>query len=83
MKVRTRIGRNKLLSVQNFATKRLMKDLAQIKREPLPSISALPKEDDLFEWHCNILGPKDTPWEVCFFNEDMLVYNCCKLMIFL
>lgn len=70
-RIKTAIGRNKLASVQNFATKRLMRDLSQIKKEPLPGISALPLEHDLFTWHCNIMGPKDTPWEGGIFHIVM------------
>lgn len=72
LKIKTAIGRSKQQeSVQNFATKRLMRDLQQIKKEPLPGISALPLEHDLFTWHCNIMGPKDTVWQGGIFHIVM------------
>lgn len=33
-----------------FAKKRLLHDLKEIVRDPLPTVSALPLESNIFEW---------------------------------
>ena len=38
----------------NPATRRLSRDLEEVKRNPLPIISAAPVNDDLFRWHVNL-----------------------------
>jgi ubiquitin-protein ligase len=50
---------------QNFATRRLLKDLDQIKKETIPTVgvTACPLEHDLFLWHANIRGPEGTPYK--------------------
>lgn len=35
--------------------KRLLADLRELKESATPGISAIPLEDNLFEWHCNII----------------------------
>jgi len=46
------------------ALQRLQKDLEEVTRlqHELPSISALPLENDIFEWHCNLLGEHPGPY---------------------
>lgn len=36
---------------QKFAKKRLLHDLKEIVRNPLPTVSAIPLEQNLFEWY--------------------------------
>jgi len=43
-----------------FAHKRLLRDLAEVQREPSELVAAAPLEDNLFEWHANLrpsVGP--------------------------
>jgi ubiquitin-protein ligase len=39
------------------AIRTLMRDLKEIEKNPLPLVSALPLEDNMFIWHCNLKGP--------------------------
>lgn len=43
-----------------LARRRLLRDLAEVQREPSELVSALPLENDLFEWHAN-LRPSSGP----------------------
>jgi ubiquitin-protein ligase len=42
------------------ALKRLMRDLQELQRSPLPTVSAAPLEEDLFEWHGNLLATSES-----------------------
>lgn len=44
------------------AQRRLLADLRELERQPLPMVSARPLEHDLFTWHCNLMGPENTPY---------------------
>jgi len=72
-KKKTNIGKIHNLkneAVKQRATKRLMRDLLQIQKNPIQGISALPIENpsNIFIWHANIQGPKGTPWEKGIFH---------------
>ncbi|CAD8069540.1 unnamed protein product [Paramecium primaurelia] len=60
---------------QNFATKRLLKDLNIIEKESIPTVgvTARPLEHDLFVWHANIRGPVGTPYEGGIFHFQLLI----------
>ena len=45
-------------TAQLCATRRLMKDYAEVMRNPLTNVVAEPLEDDLFRWHCNVRQPE-------------------------
>ena len=51
--------------------RRLIADLEEIKRNPLPSVTAEPVESDLFEWHCNMKGPELSPYQGTVFHFIM------------
>lgn len=40
---------------------RLLRDLREIQRSNVYGIAAVPLENDLYEWHVNLLGPKSSP----------------------
>eukprot|EP00761_Pharyngomonas_kirbyi_P011781 gb/GECH01011807.1/.p1 GENE.gb/GECH01011807.1/~~gb/GECH01011807.1/.p1 ORF type:complete len:1284 (+),score=343.94 gb/GECH01011807.1/:1-3852(+) len=65
------IVRQKLSATWNRARKRLMRDLKEIKENPLAGVSALPLEHNLFHWHANLQGPADTPWENGIFHFEL------------
>lgn len=45
------------------STKRLIKELAEMVRNPLPNCSAGPIDDsNMFEWEGTIVGPEDTSY---------------------
>lgn len=47
-------------TVKDAALKRLMKDLKYCQENPLPTVNALPLENDMFTWHANLLGSSAT-----------------------
>jgi ubiquitin-protein ligase len=62
---RSEIGAKASTKNQTSAVKRLLQDIKYIRENPIPTVGvvALPLEKDLFVWHCNIRGPKGTPYE--------------------
>ena len=51
--------------------RRLIADLAEIKKHPLPCVTAEPLESDVFEWHCNMTAPKGNPYHQIIFHIIM------------
>merc|ERR1712137_432797 len=51
--------------------RRLASDLAEIKRHPLPNVTAENLESDLFEWHANMEGPSDSLYAGIIFHIIM------------
>ncbi|KAI0029834.1 ubiquitin-conjugating enzyme/RWD-like protein [Vararia minispora EC-137] len=51
------------LNRNNSAVKRIMQEARELANDPSTDYSAAPLEDDIFEWHCTIRGPKDTDFE--------------------
>ena len=43
--------------------KRILKEAAELSKNPDPTLHAAPLETDLFEWHFTIRGPPSTPYE--------------------
>ena len=48
---------------RNPATKRLQKEIEELAKEPSTEFHACPQEDDIFDWHFTVAGPKDTEYE--------------------
>ncbi|ORX47129.1 UBC-like protein [Piromyces finnis] len=46
-----------------IATKRLMKEYAELQSSPNFQYSAAPLEDNIFDWHFTIRGPQDSEFE--------------------
>ena len=42
--------------------KRILKEAAELSKNPDPTLHAAPLESDLFEWHFTIRGPPSTPY---------------------
>jgi len=48
---------------RSAATKRLMKEYAELQSSPNYQYSAAPLEDNIFDWHFTIRGPQDSEFE--------------------
>ena len=67
-----RLGPGAVTSSIAMAKKRLLQDLEQVRREPLPTISALPVSDkNLFVWHANLYGLPGTHYEGGIFHMEI------------
>lgn len=44
---------------RSAAVKRLMKEFADLKKDPSPEFTASPLENDIFEWHFTVRGPNE------------------------
>lgn len=60
---------------QNFATRRLIRDMKDMEGNDIPTVnvSATPLEDDLFTWHANLLGPKDSLYEGSIYHISISI----------
>ncbi|KIM29130.1 hypothetical protein M408DRAFT_56655, partial [Serendipita vermifera MAFF 305830] len=45
------------------AVKRILREAQQLANDPPTEFVAGPLEDNLFDWHCTLRGPKDTEFE--------------------
>ena len=54
------------------SAKRITKELAEISLDPPANCSAAPKEDDLYQWVSQVMGPEGSPYEggLFFLNID-------------
>jgi len=62
------------VSSQNYATRRLMRDLKEVETNDIPTVgvTAKPLDDNLFEWACNLRGPEGTSYEGGVFHVHLL-----------
>jgi ubiquitin-conjugating enzyme E2 D/E len=51
--------------------KRIQTELAKIQKSPIPGITAMPMENDLYHWKATISGPPDTPFENGIFKLEL------------
>ncbi|KAG8783919.1 hypothetical protein FRB91_000694 [Serendipita sp. 411] len=47
----------------NASIKRILREARQLQEDPATEFTAGPLEDNLFDWHCTLRGPKDTEFE--------------------
>ena len=57
--------------LRNIAKRRLKRDLIELEREGLLSISAAPLDKNIFEWHVNI-KPTDGVYSGVYFHLIMI-----------
>jgi ubiquitin-conjugating enzyme E2 J1 len=57
----------------NPSVKRIMQEVREMEREKTSQYYAAPLEDDLFEWHFTIRGPRDTPFEGGVYHGRILL----------
>jgi len=48
--------------------RRLLTDLKEVQENPLPNVCAFPLNDNLLEWHGNLRGTRDCPYEDAVFH---------------
>ncbi|PVG02243.1 UBC-like protein [Serendipita vermifera] len=47
----------------NASVKRILREARQLQEDPATEFVGGPLEDNLFDWHCTLRGPKDTEFE--------------------
>jgi len=57
----------------NPSVKRIMRELKEMEREISDEFMAKPLENNLFEWHFTIKGPKDSPFEGGIYHGRILL----------
>lgn len=61
-------------AIKRFAINRILSDWEECKENPLDMISAQPISDEnLFEWHANMVGPPGSSYEDCAFHLIMII----------
>lgn len=58
--------------VKSRALARLVTDLRELEQNPVPSMSAAPLEDNMFVWHCNLVGSPNTEYAGVSFHLVLL-----------
>lgn len=61
------------MSAANLGVKRIREDIRELRRHPSNRYFAEPLEEDMFEWHFTIRGPKDTPFEHGVYHGRILL----------
>jgi len=55
--------------------KRIRREIADVAKEDLGSITLVPTTDNLFAWKGSIPGPQGSPYEGGVFNVDVVLGN--------
>ncbi len=55
------------------AVKRISRELKEISSKPSKFWHAAPLEDDLFEWHFTVKGPRDTEFEKGIYHGRIIL----------
>ena len=58
---------------EHFAVKRINSELKDQLKNPSPNFTAEPLENDLFDWHFTLRGPKDSPYENGIYHGRLIL----------
>jgi len=61
------------VNVNNPAVKRILGEYKELQKDPSDQYKAFPMEDNLFEWHFTIRGPKGTDFEGGVYHGKILL----------
>lgn len=61
------------VNVQNPAVRRVMQEIKELQKNPSSEYDAEPLEDNIFEWHFTIRGPKDTEFAGGIYHGRILL----------
>eukprot|EP00761_Pharyngomonas_kirbyi_P014743 gb/GECH01014773.1/.p1 GENE.gb/GECH01014773.1/~~gb/GECH01014773.1/.p1 ORF type:complete len:398 (+),score=94.13 gb/GECH01014773.1/:1-1194(+) len=60
-------------NTRNPSVKRILKEYKEIQTDPNPLFTCAPLDDNIFEWHFTVRGPKDTPYEGGVYHGRLLL----------
>jgi len=60
-------------NVNNPSVKRIMREVKEMEKENNPDFIASPLEDNIFEWHFTIRGPRDSDFEGGVFHGRIIL----------
>ena len=60
-------------SLKNTGVRRIMEEVSEMKKDPSDQYFAMPLEDNIFDWHFTLRGPKGTDFEGGFYHGRILL----------
>jgi ubiquitin-conjugating enzyme E2 J1 len=60
-------------SLKNTGVRRIMEEVSEMKKDPSDQYFATPLEDNIFDWHFTLRGPKGTDFEGGFYHGRILL----------
>ena len=60
-------------SLKNTGVRRIMEEVNEMKKDPSDQYHAMPLEDNIFDWHFTLRGPKGTDFEGGFYHGRIVL----------